>query len=393
MRIGIDARPLSLRRAGVGNYVYGLVEQLPCLAPEHDYFLYANRALDRPPAAGSIHERIDHKFGWCPGSFWLRGRAGQLVRKDHVDVFWATHPLLPRWLPSKTIKIITVYDLAWLRFPHTTAYYPLMVQRIWTRKAVREADLIVTISRSTTEDLVEGLGVPETKIRHVYPGVSDRYKPHDQRTSASFIAKKYGVPARYLAAVGTVEPRKNLNVLVDVLRLLKNRGRLECPLLVAGAAGWKSSPLHRKIVDAGLSETEMRFLGYIPDEDLPFFYSGAEAFLFPSLYEGFGIPPVEAMACGTPVVASTAKCMPEVLGEAAILKSPTDPEGFASAILRLREDEELSRSLRAAGIRRAHQFCWQKSAKQLLELVAGPSSQGQTGEVHASARLEAVPVE
>ena len=169
----------------------------------------------------------------------------------------------------------------------------------------------------------------------------------------------------YMAAVGTLEPRKNLKLLVEVIRILKHSGQLKSPLLVAGANGWKSSPLFRQIQDAGLTEQEIRFLGYIPDEDLPFFYSGAEVFLFPTLYEGFGLPPLEAMACGTPVIASNARCMPEVLGGAAILERPESPQLFADAILKLRENIDLRRAMQQAGIQKAAEYCCRESARKL----------------------------
>jgi glycosyltransferase involved in cell wall biosynthesis len=339
------------------------------LAPDNDYFLYANRDIESNNFGASLNERIDRAFGWCPGSLWLRGRGGSLIRRNQLDVFWATYPILPARVPRGVLKIISVYDLVWLRFPETTANYAQAVQKIWARKAIKEADLIVTISRSTAEDLVRELGVPETKIGCVYPGVFESFKRRDPQHAVEYISKKYGVPQNYMAAVGTVEPRKNLKLLVEVVRILKSKGQLKCPLLVAGASGWKSSPLFRQIQAAGLTENEIRFLGYLPDEDLPFFYSGAEVFLFPTLYEGFGLPPVEAMACGTPVIASNARCMPEVLGDAAILEPADSAQRFADAILKLRANLHVRLAMQAAGVHKAEEYRWQASAQQLLGLI------------------------
>src|SRR5438552_2785189 len=275
MRIGIDARSLKKQRAGLGNYIHGLVRLLPQVGPEHDYFFYSNREIDLGVSGKRVSEQIDRAFGWCPGSLWLRGRGASLARRDQLDVFWATYPILPAGVPRGVLKIVTVYDLVWLRFPETTANYALLVQKIWARKAIEKADLIVTISRSTAEDLALELGVPEKKIQCVYPGVFERYKRRDPHLAAAYMSRKYGVSPNYMAAVGTVEPRKNLKLLVEVVRILKSNGQLTCPLLVVGASGWKSSPLFRQIQAAGLTEDEIRFLGYLSDEDLPFFYSGA----------------------------------------------------------------------------------------------------------------------
>jgi glycosyltransferase involved in cell wall biosynthesis len=227
-------------------------------------------------------------------------------------------------------------------------------------------------SRSTQDELIRSFGVPREKTTVVYPGVADRYKPQDQAKAAQYISGKYGVSQRYLATVGTVHPRKNNKFLVSVLRSLKNNRKFDSPLLVAGSIGWKNSPLFREIEAAGLMENDIRFLGYIPDEDMPFFYGGAQAFLFPTLYEGFGLPPVEAMACGTPVIASNAPAMPEVLGDAAILEPLTSPECFATSILRVLADDEWRAALREKGIRRAHIFQYQTSVTQLLQILDRP---------------------
>jgi glycosyltransferase involved in cell wall biosynthesis len=268
------------------------------------------------------------------------------------------------------LKIVTVYDLVWVRFSETMTAKNLLVHRMFARKTIGSADAVVVISRSTGEDLVQLLGVPAEKIKLVYPGVHERYKPQDPEKAAAYISTKYRVPERYMAAVGTVEPRKNLKLLVKVLELLKSNGKLKCPLLIAGAGGWKNSHLYREIQAAGLTDAEIQFLGYMPDEDLPFFYSGAQVFLFPSFYEGFGIPPVEAMACGTPVIASNAQPMPEVLGDTAMLEPPTSVERMADAILKVLGDESLRRSMRAAGIQRAQKFGAERCAREMLRVLA-----------------------
>ena len=389
MRIGIDARPLKKQRTGIGNYVQGLVELLPRIAPQHDYLLYSNRKLDSPFAEGAFHHRIDGAFGWCPGSFWVISRGARLARQDAIDVYWSTQAILPSGLPSGVLKVVTVYDMVWLRYPETMTRYVRLVQTVCSRKAVAEADYVIVISRSTQDELIQSLGVPREKTKLVYPGVAERYRPQDQAKAAEYISRKYRVPPRYLATVGIVHPRKNQQFLVGVLRILKNHGQLDCPLLVAGPMGWKNSPLFREIQAAGLTENDIRFLGYIPDDDMPRFYAGAQVFLFPTLYEGFGLPPVEAMACGAPVVASDAPCMPEVLGDAAILEPLTSHERFATAILGVLTDEHLRGILRAKGIRRAQSFRYETSVKQLLEIFekAPRATLAEAGQKAGSAEL------
>ena len=371
MRIGIDVVPLWRQRTGIGNYIHNLVELLPQVAPQHEYFLYSNRRASFASFGDAFQARADSAFRWCPGSFWLLGRCGNLARNDNVDVFWGTGAVLPPFLPPNTMKIVTVYDMVWLRYPETTTSYNLFIQRMCTREAVAKADLILVISRTTQDDLIATLGVPREKTRLVYPAISDRYKPQDSNRAAAYIASKYEVPSRYMATVGTIEPRKNLRSLIEVLQILKAKS-LGCPLLVVGATGWKNSHLFREIQASGLTKEEIRFLGYISDEDMPFFYAGAQVFLFPTLYEGFGLPPVEAMACGSPVVASNAECMPEVLGDAAILESPTSSQRFATAIARVLTDENLRQAMRERGVHRARQFSPRASVQRLLEVFEEP---------------------
>ncbi len=215
MRIGIDARPLNKWRTGIGNYVQGLVELLPRVAPQHDYLLYSNRRLDSPFPEGAFRQRIDRAFGWCPGSFWILGRGTRLARKDAVDVYWSTQAILPPRMPPGVLKIVTVYDMVWLRYPETMTRYVHLVQSMCVRKAVADANYVIVISRSTQDELIQTLGVPREKTKLVYPGVAERYRPQDQAKAAEYISRKYGVPLRYMATAGTVEPRKNLRLLVD----------------------------------------------------------------------------------------------------------------------------------------------------------------------------------
>lgn len=366
MRIGIDARPLVHRqRTGIGNYIYGLLQQLPQLAPEHEYFLYSSREIAERLPDAYVRRHPDPRLGRLPSALWLFSGA----RRDRLDVFWSTVlSVLPLWMPTDVVKVFTVYDLVWSRFPETMQGRNLWVHRLHAESTIRNCDRIIAISRSTAADLTRCFGVPPERVRLVYPALSEVYKkqhPH----AAEQISRKYGTPSCYMAAVGNIEPRKNLSLLVRVLKMLKQRGQLNCPLLIAGASGWKNSALHGEIRASGLTEEDLRFLGYLPDEDLPLFYAGAKVFLFPSLYEGFGLPPLEAMACGTPVIASDAQPMREVLGDAAILESPLSPERFMEAIVRVLTDENLLREMRQRGLQRAQAFGQESASRQLLDAL------------------------
>ena len=384
MRIGIDARPLGPQRTGIGNYVYGLVQQLPRVAPEHDFLLYSNREIHSTDSEKNVWRRVDSRFRRIPGTLWLLGRGGRLARRDKLDVFWSTAAVLPLWIPKDVLKVVTVYDLVWRRFPETMEVLNLWNQRMVSEPAIRGCDRIVVISHSTGSDLTKFLGVPPERISLVYPSSFEEFKLHDPCASADHISRKYGVPQRYMAAVGTVEPRKNLSLLVRALQLLKRNGRLHCPLLIAGAKGWKNSHLFGEVRESGLTEKEIRFLGYMPNEDLPLFYAGAQVFLFPSFYEGFGIPLLEAMACGTPIIASNAEPMPEVLGDAGILEPPYSAERFAESMTKVLADGNLRCRMREQGINRVKTFRLEASARQLLAVLTAVQNganvcRGETG--------------
>jgi glycosyltransferase involved in cell wall biosynthesis len=253
--------------------------------------------------------------------------------------------------------------------------------RLLVWPSVQKADRIVAVSEATAQDLQRISDVSGSRIEVIHNGVDPAYKPQDSGRAAEYVAGKYGVSKDYVLAVGTVQPRKNLATLVEAWKILRDRTKDQFQLVVAGARGWKNTQLDETIRRLGLTGNEIRFLGVVPEEDLPVLYSGSGVFVFPSLYEGFGLPLAEAMACGVPVVASNTSSVPEVVGEAALLVSPTEPEAFAEAILRVRGDDSLRKAMIEKGLSRAACFSWGRAAAQLLEcmerVVAGKNSARQ----------------
>jgi glycosyltransferase involved in cell wall biosynthesis len=240
---------------------------------------------------------------------------------------------------------------------------------LFFERSARQADRVIADSRSTARDLERIFAVPASKIEAIHLGVGPAYKLHDPRAAAELVANKYGVSKDYALTVGTVAPHKNLITVIKAMKILRDRGELSFQLLALGAKSRKDTTLFKALQSSGLTGEDIRFLGYVPEEDLPVLYSGSCLFVFPSLYEGFGLPLVEAMACGVPLVASNTSSIPEVVGDAALLVPPTQPEAFAEAILRVRSDTDLRKALIDRGLSRAACFRWDKAAGQLLECM------------------------
>jgi len=369
MRIGIDARPLSVEAAGVPRVVKGIVRELEKNDQDNSYYLYSHRKFDLPFENPRWHKRIGSRVSRLPGVVWFWTEGRRAILKDHLDVFWSAMYIPHLALPSSLATILTAHDLEWRLYPQTMSLKTYYAHRLLVWPSVQDADRIVSVSESTARDLHRVLHIPESRIEVIPLGVGPAYKPQDPEQSAEYVARKYGVSKMYALAVGTVQPRKNLATLAEAMKILRDRAEGVLQLLVAGARGWKNTPLDETIRRLGLTGDEIRFLGVVPEEDLPVLYSGSRLFVFPSLYEGFGLPLLEAMACGVPVIASNTSSVPEVVGDAALLVPPTEPEAFAEAILRVRRDDNLRRTMIEKGLRQAARFNWARAAGQLLDCM------------------------
>jgi len=282
-----------------------------------------------------------------------------------ADVFHATWHLLPRL--RTPASVMTLYDLSFALFPETHLRILRWSSNVLVPRFLRACDRVIAISESTKRDAVRLYGIPEDKIVVTHLAAEDRFRPADPDRVAE-VRGRFGLPARFILYVGTIEPRKNLDVLLGALRRLKGQGR-EVPLVVAGRLGWLYDGFLAKIRSLGL-ESLVLLPGFVPDDDLPALYTAAEAFVYPSVYEGFGIPVLEAMGCGTPVLCSDASSLPEVAGDAGILLPSGDPAVWADAIGRLMEDTALRSELRERGFRQSSRFRWEETARRTWEVYS-----------------------
>jgi alpha-1,3-rhamnosyl/mannosyltransferase len=372
VRVVFDGHPLQPPRAGIGHYTYELIRALARVDASSEYvILYPHPVkpftVVPPPELPEPNVRLARQGWWA--SMNARGwrRLGWGVPVEHLvlgtDVFHATNSVLGYSVRAAR-RVVTIHDLTLVLFPE---WHPAERRRKmgrWLAASARQADHILVDSMSTKNDLMKCMSVGAERITVVPLAAAAPFRPLPIAHVESVLGT-YGLGrGAYVLFVGTIEPRKNLLRLLEAMEIA---GESIGPLVLAGADGWGN----REILDrmARLHRAgRIRYLGYVPGDALPALMSGARAFVYPSLYEGFGLPLLEAMACGTPVVASNVSALPEVVGSAGLLVDPHDPETLAGAIRRVWGDGGLRDELRARGLAQASQFSWERTARLTLEV-------------------------
>jgi glycosyltransferase involved in cell wall biosynthesis len=364
MRIGIDYTAAVRQGAGIGRFCRGLIGALAALDRDNEYVLWSGgRAPDEPAWPRNFRRVALPVTDRHLAIAWQRLRLPLPVEliTGRLDLYHSPDFVLPPVRRARTL--LTVHDLSFMRYPECSS--PALLEYLMQAvpRSVARADLVLADSLNTQRDVIELLGVPAERTRVVYAGLEPTFRRVDDADQRNAALARYGITPPYILAVGTLQPRKNFTRLIAALRLARERYGLPQQLVIAGGKGW----LYDDILDAAREAGEAVLLaGYVADRDLPALYSAADAFAFPSLYEGFGIPILEAMGCGTPVLTSTASSLPEVAGDAALLVEPTDIEAMAAGLWRLVTDETLRATLVQRGYEQIARFTWPTAAQELL---------------------------
>ncbi len=357
MKIAIDgSEAFRIEVTGIGVYARNLLYHLSLLDASHE-MTYLGRS-DSSTDAGFLHNpnlRLLRSFG--NRAWWSQVRLPMHLIRNDYDVVHSLDHKLP-FLHRGTM-LVTIYDLAFFMFPETVGKFHLMRYRWFTRSAIHRATRIIAISNSTKADICRMFAIPREKVSVVHLGV-DRSLYNENVVAARR-------PMKYILSVGTLQPRKNYALLIRAFGRVCDSLNEPLELIIVGKQGWLWQDI---IAEARRSKYRERiqFLGYVPLREMPGLYAGAELFAMPSLYEGFGIPPLEAMACGIPVLASDASSLPEVVGDAGLLLNPLDEASWVTAIREVLTDRTLRDQLRKRGLARSVQFTWEKTAKETFSV-------------------------
>ncbi|RMF04547.1 MAG: glycosyltransferase family 1 protein, partial [Chloroflexi bacterium] len=371
-RIGLNAHLLSLsqsyRGAGISWYITNLLKNLKQESPaEFEYTTFLN---DRAFEAHKFG--LQAQFSALPTRrpvvriFWEQFVQPLALRRANINLLHALAFVAPVAAPCPFV--VTVYDLSFIRYPEAFRPFNRWYLSRFTARTVRRAKAVITISESTRQDVIRFLGAPPERVHTIYCGVDSGFRPLPAADVARFKLAQH-LPEQFVLYLGTLEPRKNIDGLIQAYARWKQRDPGAPPLVIAGGKGWYTRHIFELVEHLNLTDS-IRFPGYVPQETLALWYNSATLFVYPSHFEGFGLPVLEAMACGTPVITSTAASLPEVAGTdgTARLVDPQNTEALADALAEVAGNPELRANMSALGVARARRFSWQKTARQTAEI-------------------------
>ena len=362
MRIAFDATALPPALSGAGNYIVQLAHALDRLRSGDRLFVIVKQADAWRFAGSDTLETIVVPVETRPGRLvWEQIGLPRLLRRIGADLLHSPHYTMPL-ANVPAARVVTLHDLTFFLFPEYHQRTKVAFFRRMIRAAAARADHVIADSDSTRRDAIQLLTLAPEAITTVHLGVDRRFAPATDPVQLDAVCRRYRLQHPFALSVCTVEPRKNL---VTAVRAVAGARREGTPwtLAVAGAHGWGTGALHAELADERV-RAGVKLLGFVPNDDLPALYSAADAFLYPSLYEGFGLPPLEAMACGAAVIVSNRSSMPEIVGDAGILHDPEDAAAVTAAMSVMLRDRDVRARYRSRALARAAQFTWEETARR-----------------------------
>ncbi|HUP27245.1 MAG TPA: glycosyltransferase family 1 protein [Chloroflexia bacterium] len=363
MLVGFEASALQGCKSGVGYYTENLLGSIMRTAPEHDYVLFSNRRISDGWKQLGTERLYDRRF-FPVRAAWMQAVLPGSLRDVQPDVCHFTNYLAP--LACECPQVVTIYDMTVFITPRYHHFKKLILDRTLIPRVARRADAIITVSNSARNDILRYLKVKRDKVKVIPGAVSPFFRPVTDPVQLDEVRARYNLHQPFILYVGTIEPRKNLVRLIQAFANLKRNGSPH-KLVIVGQQGWQVAPIFDEVERLGLSN-EITFTGYAPIEDLPALYTLCEVMAFPSLYEGFGLPVLEAMACGAPVLTSKTSSLVEVASGAAMLVDPLSVDDISHALCRLHAEPDLRAHLREAGLENAARFSWEATARSTLDI-------------------------
>ncbi len=365
VRIGIDASRATVRdRTGTENYSLRLLSELLQLDANNEFVLYFRDQPD-PKLAVPDRDGVTCRVMTFP-RLWTHVRLSWEMLTNSLDVLFVPAHVLPVIHPPHTV--VTIHDLGYLYHRHAHRTVDWLHLHASTLYNARSATKVIADSEATRRDLVEKYSIDADKIVTIYLAHDENFRPVEDPNVVSAALERYGIEGEYFLCLGTMQPRKNLSGALSAYAMMRRLSDVKHKLVVAGKRGWLSEAIVKKARALGI-ENEVIFTGYVAEEDLPAVLGGATALVFMSLYEGFGLPALEAMACGTPVIASNVSSLPEVVGDAGILLDPQDIASVSSAMTRIATEPGLRAELSGRGLERARLFSWRRCAEETLQVL------------------------
>ncbi|MFH1738905.1 MAG: glycosyltransferase family 1 protein [bacterium] len=362
LHIGIDGSCMTAQKAGIGFYVARLLQALDKLPGEERYTIFSNKQI---PELGLSNRFQAVITPFRSSTIWAQTILRFQLHKHPVDLYHSGSVGIPLWYRGNTV--ITVHDLSYLQSPSQKDWATRILWGWIGPKLIRQSTHILADSESTKEDVIHRLGISDSKITTVYLAADPLFRPIEDKESIQRFRKKHGLERDFILFVGTLEPRKNLPFLMRCFAKCIREGRIDGDLVIVGKKGWLCDKIFETERELGLGD-RLKFIGYVDDaEDLRRYYCGCRFFALPSLMEGFGLPPLEAMGCGVPVIASDRGSLPEVVGDAGLLLDPEDSQAWEDALARWWNAPGLS-EWKEKGLRQAAKFSWQQTAEQTLEV-------------------------
>ena len=376
MHIAINAQLLSFsqnyRSGGISCYIRHLLIELAKQPGKHEYTVFVN-GQDVVERLAAQHPQITYiPVSWSESRpiarvTWEQLTLPSIIRQRHIDVLHSPANVLPERLPRSCAGVVTLHDLAFMRFPNILKRSKRLYHRTFTIRSLQRATMVITDSDSTKQDAIELVGVPAERIQTVYLAVDPRFSNEIKAEELEAFRQKQALTKGFLLYLGTLEPRKNITTIIEAYAQLRQKYAIEEKLVLAGGKGWFYDAIFEKVQKLGL-ESEVMFPGYVADSEQALWYSAASAFVYPSLYEGFGLPVAEALSCGTPVVTSNVSSLPEAGADIALCVDPQNVEAMAEVLYKALTDAAYRQKCRTMAPTVAQRFSPQRMVEQIIAI-------------------------